>query len=84
MAIIYKSEQVLFAANPCFRRFSGVEPGSKATFIYTVTAQQDDPSTRQYTETFYRYADPNGVIEFDERPLRQRGAAAWRAALPPH
>ena len=76
MAIAYKSEPVLFAANPKFHRFSGVVPGSKATFIATITPQQDDPSTRHYTETFYRYADANGVIEFDEQPMRQRGAAA--------
>jgi hypothetical protein len=76
MAIGYSSEPVHFAANPKIHKFTGVEPGSKATFIYTVIPQQEDPATTQYTETFYRYADPNGVIEFDERPLRQRGAAA--------
>ena len=76
MTIGYSSEPVHFAANPKIHIFTGAAPGSKATFVYTATPQQDDPSTRQYTETFYRYADANGVIEFDERPMRQRGAAA--------
>ena len=76
MAIVYKSEGSYFAANPKLVQFTGVAPGSKATFIASVTAQQEDPATRQYTETFYRYADANGVIIFDVAPIRQRGAAA--------
>lgn len=82
MAIMHSSEPVYFAANPKIHRFRGAAPGSKARFIYTVTPQQNDPATRQYTETFYRYADANGVIEFDESPMRQRGAAAMYQSPP--
>lgn len=82
MAILHSSEPVYFAANPKIHLFVGVAPGSKAKFIYTVTPQQVDPATRQYTETFYRYADANGVIEFDESPMRQRGAAAMYQSPP--
>lgn len=76
MAIAYSSEPSYFAANPKIMRFTGAVPGSRATFTISVTPLHDDPSTRQYTETMYRYADANGVIEFDISPARQRGAAA--------
>ena len=76
MAIVYSSEPSYFAANPKIMRFTGAVPGSRATFVISVTPLHDDPATRFYNETMYRYADANGVIEFDVSPARQRGAAA--------
>ena len=76
MAIVYSSAPSYFAANPKIMRFTGAVPGSRATFVISVTPLHDDPATRFYNETMYRYADANGVIEFDVSPARQRGAAA--------
>ena len=76
MAIGYESEPSYFAADPQIMRFTGAVPGSRATFVISVAPMHDDPATRFYKETMYRYADANGVIEFDVSPARQRGAAA--------
>ena len=76
MAIGYESEPSYFAADPQIMRFTGAVPGSRATFVISVTPLHDDPATRFYNETMYRYADANGVIEFDVSPAKQRGAAA--------
>ena len=76
MAVGYESEPSYFAANPKIIRITGVLPGSRGTFLCAVNEQQNDPTVGQYTETIYRYADANGVIEFDVAPIRQRGAAA--------
>ena len=76
MAIVYSSAPSYFAANPKILRFTGVKPGTRGTFVFAITEQQNDPSVGQYVETIYKYADANGVIEIDVSPIRQRGAAS--------
>ena len=54
---------------------TGLVPGSKLTYDYSVGERQVVPSVRTFEQRLYFYASSEGKVYIDRSYLKQRGAA---------